>query len=84
MQIGLLFQIVDDLIDFKGNARLVGKKTKKDIKKGKATLINLNGYLKSIHFAHYLKNNIKIKLKKYGLRSKNLIESLDLILLKIK
>ena len=84
MQIGLLFQIVDDLIDFKGNARLVGKKTKKDIKKGKATLINLNGYLKSIHFAHYLKKNIKIKLKKYGLRSKNLIESLDLILHRIK
>ena len=33
--IGLLFQIVDDLIDFKGITKLAGKKTKKDIKKGK-------------------------------------------------
>ena len=39
--IGLLFQIADDLIDYKGNSKNVGKKTKKDIKKEKATLISL-------------------------------------------
>ena len=39
--IGLLFQIADDLIDFKGNSKIAGKKTKKDQKKGKATLIKL-------------------------------------------
>ena len=33
--IGLLFQIVDDLIDFKGKTKFAGKKTQKDIKKGK-------------------------------------------------
>ena len=37
--IGLLFQISDDLIDFTGDTKKVGKKTKKDLKKGKATLI---------------------------------------------
>ena len=42
--IGLLFQIVDDLIDFKGKTKLAGKKTQKDIKKGKATIISLLGY----------------------------------------
>ena len=36
--IGLLFQIADDLIDFKGNSKIAGKKTGKDQKKGKATL----------------------------------------------
>ena len=39
--IGLLFQIVDDMIDFKGITKLAGKKTKKDVKKGKATIISL-------------------------------------------
>ena len=34
--IGLLFQIADDLIDQSGNSKKVGKKTKKDHKKGKA------------------------------------------------
>ena len=34
-QIGLLFQIADDLIDFKGNSKLAGKKTRKDQKKVK-------------------------------------------------
>jgi Geranylgeranyl pyrophosphate synthase len=46
--IGLLFQIADDLIDFSGNTRKVGKKTKKDLKKGKATLISLLGYKNTI------------------------------------
>jgi len=44
LQIGLLFQIVDDLIDYKGDSTIVGKPTKSDKKKGKATLVNLLGY----------------------------------------
>ena len=36
LDIGLLFQIADDLIDHTGNSIKAGKKTKKDIKKGKA------------------------------------------------
>ena len=83
-QIGLLFQMVDDLIDFKGSAKIVGKKTKKDIKKGKATLVSLIGYAKSIRFITYLKNNIILKIKKYGTRSKNLINSLELIVNRTK
>ena len=57
-EIGLLFQIADDLIDFKGNARLVGKKTKKDLKHGKATLISLLGHKNTIIYANKLKLNI--------------------------
>ena len=37
--IGLLFQLADDLIDYNGNLLAAGKKTGKDKKKGKATLI---------------------------------------------
>ena len=48
--IGLLFQIADDLIDQSGNSKKVGKKTKKDQKKGKATLISLLGYKNAINY----------------------------------
>ena len=53
--IGLLFQITDDLIDCTGKSKIVGKPTKKDLKKGKATLIKLFGYDKTLIFAKELK-----------------------------
>ena len=53
LQIGLLFQIVDDLIDYKGDSSIVGKPTRSDKRKGKATLVNLLGYGKSLDFAKY-------------------------------
>ena len=31
LQLGLLYQISDDLIDFRGNSKKAGKTTKKDI-----------------------------------------------------
>ena len=79
-KIGLLFQIADDLLDYSGNSKIVGKKTKKDIKSGKATLINLYGYDKSKKFIDKLQNEIILKLKKYGFKSKNLIQSLEIII----
>jgi len=78
--IGLLFQVADDLIDFKGNSLIAGKKTGKDKKKGKATLISLLGYKNTIKYANKLVFKINNKLKKYGSRSKNLSKTLDYIL----
>ena len=66
IEIGLLFQIVDDLIDYRGDTKLVGKPTKSDLKKGKATLINTLGYKKTLIFAEKLKNKIEYRIKKYG------------------
>ena len=79
LQIGLLYQISDDLIDIKGNSNKVGKPTKRDIKKGKATLINLLGYNNSLEFAESLKNKLVNKIKKYGRKSCDLLESLEYI-----
>ena len=70
--IGLLFQVADDLIDFKGNSLVAGKKTGKDKKKGKATLISLLGYKNTIKYINQIKNNILYKLDYYGKSSKNL------------
>ena len=78
--IGLLFQVADDLIDYKGSLLVAGKKTGKDKKKGKATLISLLGYKNTIKYANKLILKINNKLKKYGSRSKNLSETLEYIL----
>ena len=78
--IGLLFQLADDLIDNKGSLLVAGKKTGKDKKKGKATLISLLGDKNTIKYANKLIFKIESKLKKYGSKSKNLSETLEYIL----
>jgi farnesyl diphosphate synthase len=78
--IGLLFQIADDLIDFKGNSKIAGKKTGKDQKKGKATLISLLGYNNAIKYCDKIIFDINKNLKKYGSNSNNIKETLNYIL----
>ena len=78
--IGLLFQVADDLIDHKGNSITAGKKTGKDKKKGKATLISLLGHKNTIKYANKLILKINNKLKKYGPNSENLSKTLNYIL----
>ena len=78
--LGLLFQISDDLIDYKGDSIKVGKKTKKDNKLGKATLISLLGYKKTVIYSEKLRKKIQKKIMKYGQRSKNLSETTNYIL----
>ena len=80
LEIGLLFQIADDLIDFRGNSKKAGKKTKKDLKKGKATLIGLLGQKNAIKYAEKLKLKIFDKLKFFGKKSKDLKDTIDFIL----
>ena len=80
LDIGLLFQIADDLIDFKGDSEVVGKPTKRDKNKGKPTLVNLLGYKETLNFANNLKNKINNKIKNYGIKSYDLIQSVEFIL----
>ena len=80
LDIGLLFQIADDLIDFKGDSKIVGKLTKKDKKKGKQTLVKILGYKDALNFAKKLEKKINMKIKKYGIKSKDLIKSVEFIL----
>ena len=82
--IGLLFQIADDLIDFKSSSIVAGKKTGKDSKKGKATLISLLGYNNAIKYSNKIKFKIINDLKKYSSNSNNLNETLDYILIRNK
>ena len=82
--IGLLFQIADDLIDYKGSSKKVGKKTKKDIKKGKATLISLLGYKNTIKYNEKIKNNIYKKINKFGKKANDLKDTVNFILNRTK
>ena len=78
--IGLLFQITDDLIDFRGDKKLAGKETRKDLTKGKATLISLLGYKNTIKYAEKLKLNIFKKIEIYGNKSSDLKDTIKFIL----
>jgi len=80
INIGLLFQTVDDLIDHTGDSTIVGKPTKRDKKKGKATLINLLGHEATLRFAKNLKKKIDKEIKKYGTKADDLLDSIEFIL----
>jgi len=68
------------MIDFKGTSKIAGKKTGKDKKKGKATLISLLGYKNAIKYGDRIKSKILQSLEKYGTRSNNISETLNYIL----
>ena len=80
LDIGLLFQISDDLIDYTGSTKKVGKKTKKDLRKGKATLINLLGYEKTFRYSDKLKLDIFKKLNIFKNKAKELKSTISYIL----
>ena len=62
------------------HSKIAGKKTGKDIKKGKATLINLFGYRNAIKYCDKIIGEINKDLKKYGSNSKNIKETMHYIL----
>ena len=82
--VGLLFQIADDLIDLRGKTSSAGKKTKKDSKMGKATLISLLGTDNAIKYANKLKLKILKSLKTFGKKGEDFKETINYILNRTK
>lgn len=81
LDIGLLFQITDDLLDVFGDTKKIGKPTRGDKKKGKATIIKNLGINKAIEFSYQLADGITEKLKKrYGSRADSLVDSVNFLL----
>ena len=77
MHIGLMFQIVDDLIDLLGSEEHVGKATRKDSEAGKLTYPSTVGVEESKNIIEHLKNEADRALEPLGtsadcLRSFNL------------
>ena len=79
-EIGLLFQLTDDFLDIQGSKKKTGKSVKKDVKKGKSTLVNLMGEKKAYLYAFNLKKKILLKLKKHGKNAKDLTDTIEFIL----
>ncbi len=77
--IGLLFQITDDLLDRKGKKKKIGKSTGKDKKKGKSTLISLLGVNNTIKFAKELRRKILRKIKKHGKKANELKKIINFV-----
>ncbi len=73
-KLGLAFQIKDDLLDVEGNIIDVGKKTGKDFKQGKETLVSLLGKENAKKKSKDLiEESIKI-IEPFGEKAKNLID----------
>ncbi len=53
-EVGLAFQIADDLLDVEGDSDEVGKRTGKDADAGKATFVSLMGVERAREQAHLL------------------------------
>jgi farnesyl diphosphate synthase len=64
--IGLAFQIADDLIDHSGDAEAAGKPTRKDANAGKATFVSLTGEERARQQASFLVNQAVEHLSGHG------------------
>ena len=71
-RLGLAFQIVDDLLDYDGNEALVGKKTGKDLNRGRLTFPGLLGVPESRIRARQLVDEAKQALEPFGERAAGL------------
>ena len=70
--IGLLFQITDDLVDAVGSTENAGKKTGKDAERGKATLVSILGVAGAKQQARKLADSAAALLEPYGEKANNL------------
>ena len=79
-QLGLAFQIKDDLLDVEGNISDVGKKTGKDFKQGKETLVSLLGKENAKKKSKDLIEESIKTIEPFGEKAKNLIDLANFII----
>lgn len=73
--IGLVFQIVDDILDVEGDARLLGKPTGSDEGKNKSTFVSLYGLEQSKEIARQLTSQAEKAVREaFGDRAEQLVE----------
>jgi len=78
--IGLAFQVTDDLLDALGDEIVMGKSVRKDGAKNKATFVSLLGADKTKKFAYNLIESAKLELEIFGEKGQTLKQLADFII----
>lgn len=79
-KIGAAFQVVDDILDVKGNSELMGKTLGKDAAQGKMTFVSLYGLEQAEQIARQLTEDAVKALAIFGNTADNLRNLADFIL----